>query len=182
MMMGHGRSRRLTRDGNTLLYRWRTSLMMVDVGSSLDKQEKVKRKHMADTPASCSKPRVTVVAAPSLATKQLLKILKQSSTSRVLVEELRPGSARIVLRKLKVDRLMVLSNDVRSIHEMQWKSNLVASLSRAWPGTGDVPNNQLRALRAKTTKIRNVARPRWKASTGNAMSSTRILVMIPLDV
>jgi len=169
--MGHGRPRRWKSFGNTLLYRWRTSLMMVDVGSSLNKREKVKRRHMPDTPTSCSKPRVIVGVKPSVSTKQLMKISKQSTTSREVVEELRPGSARIVLRKLKVNRLMVLSNDVRSIHKTQRKSNLVAWLSSAWPGTGDAPNNQLRALRvklknrlralrAKLTKIQNVARPR----------------------
>lgn len=92
--------------------------------------------HVADTSASCSEPRV--ITAPRWSTTEIqpLNILKQSRTTA----ELRPGSVRIVLRKFRVNRLTVLSDDIWSIHEMQRKSILVTWKSNVWSRIGDVPN------------------------------------------
>jgi hypothetical protein len=162
--------------GIPFLYRWRTSPITVDVGSMINKDEKAQKKHMADISASCSEPRV-IDRLAVVATKQLLNMLKQSTT----ISELEPGSARIVLRNLRVNKLIVLSNDVCSIHEMQRKSNLVAWWSNACSGMGDVLNNQRRALKAEATNDRNIARPSRKASVANAASSTRGYMRIAME-
>jgi len=154
---------------STFLYRQRTSSIAVDVGAVINKDENAWRKHMADVSASCSKPRVIVILMWLLTTKQLLNTLKQSTT----ISALKPGVARIVLRKSRVNKLIVLSNDVRSIHEIQRKSNVVAWWSNACSGTMDVPNNQLQASRAERTNDRNIARPARKASVAIAASIAR---------
>ena len=98
---------------------------------------------MADISASSSEPLATIIISPSLVEKQLVKALKQSTTSAEVVEELRPESGRIVPRKFRVDTLIVLSNDVWSIHKMQRKSDLIIWLSNTWSRVGDVPNDHL---------------------------------------
>jgi len=87
---GNGRHRKSTRGGNTLLYRWSTSQITVGVGSVLEKREKARRIHVADIPASCPEPRLTVVTRRLSTTTQLPNILKQSTTTA----KSRLGSAR----------------------------------------------------------------------------------------
>lgn len=122
-LIGDGRCCKLAGSWD-ILYRWRTSSSVADVGSAVSKDEKAQKKHMADISTSCSEPRVIDRLALLGAKKQLLKMLKQFVTISEL--GLESGSARIVLRKPRVDKLTVLSNDVRNIHEMQRKSNAVS--------------------------------------------------------
>ena len=121
---------------------------------------------MADVPARCSKPLANIRSALPT-TKQLLNMLKELARIVALVEELRVEGSRIVLRKSMANSLMVMSDDVRSIHETQWKSSSVTQLSSTWPGTGDP--HQAYTLRASLTKIWNGG---CRTSMVSAMSRT----------